>query len=134
MSDPFPPLHLSYDDNRLLALLFGQHDVHLARIEQRLGVLIRARGSDVAISGPPDSVAAARVVLGLEVQAVRQAMRRLPHEQREALALSLLSGLTHTEIAALLGQPLGTVKTRVRLGLRKLRAALAPESQAKEAP
>jgi RNA polymerase sigma-70 factor (ECF subfamily) len=77
---------------------------------------------------------AARAVLGLEVQAVRQAMRRLPPEQQEALALSLLSGLTHTEIAAQLGLPLGTIKTRVRLGLRKLRAALTPESQAKEAP
>jgi RNA polymerase sigma-70 factor (ECF subfamily) len=75
-----------------------------------------------------------RVVLGLEVQAVRQALRRLPSEQQEALSLSLLSGLTHTEIAERLGQPLGTVKTRLRLGLRKLRAALTPEGQAKEAP
>jgi RNA polymerase sigma-70 factor (ECF subfamily) len=75
-----------------------------------------------------------RVMLGLEVQAVRQALRRLPAEQQEALALSLLGGLTHSEIAERLGQPLGTVKTRLRLGLRKLRATLRPEDQATEAP
>lgn len=71
-------------------------------------------------------------VMRLEVQAVRSAMRALPLEQREALTLSLLMGLTHTEIADRLGQPLGTIKTRLRLGLRKLRAALLVEGQPRE--
>lgn len=74
------------------------------------------------------------VVLGLEVESIRLALRDLPVEQREALSLSLLSGLTHTEIAARTGQPLGTVKTRLRLGLRKLRAALTPDGRLESAP
>lgn len=44
----------------------------------------------------------------------------LPHEQREVLRLAFYAGHTHTEIADLMGLPLGTVKGRVRLGLKKL--------------
>ena len=75
---------------------------------------------------------AEQVVVGLEVQAVGRALRRLPREQQEALVLSLLGGLTHTEIAERLGEPLGTVKTRLRLGLRKLRTALMAEGGLRE--
>ena len=75
---------------------------------------------------------AEQVVVGLEVQAVERALRRLPREQQEALVLSLLGGLTHTEIAERLGEPLGTVKTRLRLGLRKLRTALTAEGGLRE--
>jgi RNA polymerase sigma-70 factor (ECF subfamily) len=74
------------------------------------------------------------VILSLDVQEVQQALQRLPLEQRQALVLSLLGGLTHAEIAARLGQPLGTVKTRLRLGLRKLRSALTVDGQPREAP
>ena len=49
------------------------------------------------------------------------ALRDIPREQREALALAHFHGLTYTEIAERLRLPLGTVKGRVRLGLRKLR-------------
>lgn len=96
----------------------------------------RAGGEQLDLAADPHHLAdpADRVVLGLEVQAVQQALRRLPAEQQEALTLSLLGGLTHSEIAERLGQPLGTVKTRLRLGLRKLRAVLRPEDRATEAP
>lgn len=57
---------------------------------------------------------------------VRQAMTRLSPEQREVIELAYYSGLSHSEIAAKLGQPLGTVKTRTRLGMMKLRDALTP--------
>jgi RNA polymerase sigma-70 factor (ECF subfamily) len=73
------------------------------------------------------------VLRSIEVQEVRRALQRLPLEQQEVLVLSLIGGLTHAEIAEHLGQPLGTVKTRLRLGLRKLRTALAAEGQPKEA-
>ncbi len=55
---------------------------------------------------------------------IRQAMARLPQEQRDALALAFFYGYTHQEIAAARGEPLGTVKTRIRLAMQKLRQEL----------
>jgi len=53
-------------------------------------------------------------------QVVRRALSRLPLEQREAVNLAFFDGLTHQEIAKQLRTPLGTIKTRIRLGMRKL--------------
>jgi RNA polymerase sigma-70 factor, ECF subfamily len=57
---------------------------------------------------------------------VRRALAALPVEQRQIIELAYFSGLSHSEIAAHLGQPLGTVKTRTRLGMLKLKELLAP--------
>jgi RNA polymerase sigma-70 factor, ECF subfamily len=57
---------------------------------------------------------------------VREAMNLLTSEQRQVIELAYYSGLSHSEIAEKLNQPLGTVKTRTRLGMMKLREALAP--------
>ncbi len=51
-------------------------------------------------------------------------MTQLPNEQRELIELGFFGGVTHEEIARTTGLPLGTVKTRIRSGLRKLRGAL----------
>lgn len=60
----------------------------------------------------------------LEAERVRRALERLPVAQQEVVTLAYFSGLSQSEIAARLGQPLGTVKTRARLALQKLREEL----------
>ena len=56
---------------------------------------------------------------------VLAALSELPEEQREVLELGYYKGLTQTEIAQATGQPLGTVKTRMRLAMQKLREPLS---------
>lgn len=57
-------------------------------------------------------------------QTIRAALAEISHEQREVIELAYYSGLSHSEIAAKLAQPLGTVKTRIRLGMMRLRELL----------
>ena len=55
---------------------------------------------------------------------VREAVASLPPDQRTALALAFFQGRTHKEIAEELGEPLGTIKTRIRAAMQKLRSIL----------
>ena len=64
------------------------------------------------------------VELRLQREQVRQALEQLPEEQRRVLALAFFMGMTQQEISVKLNQPLGTVKTRIRLGMIKLKSLL----------
>jgi RNA polymerase sigma-70 factor (ECF subfamily) len=61
----------------------------------------------------------------ITVEKVRAELAQLPGAQRRALEMAYFEGLTHTEIADKIGEPLGTVKTRIRSGLLALRKVLA---------
>ncbi len=60
----------------------------------------------------------------LEREQIMELLATLPKEQREVILLAYFEGYSQSEIADKLGQPLGTVKTRIRLAMQKLRAAL----------
>ncbi len=60
---------------------------------------------------------------------LKEALAKLRAEQRAVIEMAYYGGLTHSEIARALDQPLGTVKTRMRLGLRKLREVVGPQAR-----
>ncbi len=68
----------------------------------------------------------------MRAQRVQSALLSLPEEQRDALFLAYFQGMTHREIAAELQEPLGTIKTRIRLGMQKLRRALEEDQIVEE--
>lgn len=65
-----------------------------------------------------------------ERKLVREALSVLTPEQRQAIELTFFRGMTHVEVAEELGVPLGTIKTRIRVGMRRLRDVLAPAGSA----
>jgi len=116
----------SYDPRR------GTVIAWLMRITRNLAIdALRLRRAEVmdpdvlaALAAPAD-VDVEQTALTLEAAAaVRRALRELPEEQRRALLLAAFFGRTAEEISRLEGVPLGTAKTRIRLGLRRVRAML----------
>lgn len=91
---------------------------------------IRPEGNSVSWDGLPnlhltdEQDIEASVDLANQQQRVRRAMAHIPAEQRQALVMAFFQGLSHQEIATALNEPLGTVKTRIRLGMHKLKTML----------
>lgn len=68
----------------------------------------------------------------LDRESILGAMNRLPPPQKQVIMMAYFQGLTQSEISEALGTPLGTVKTRMRLGLHKMRDLLSVEGRAEE--
>jgi RNA polymerase sigma-70 factor (ECF subfamily) len=102
--------------------------VHHRAIDRVRGPSAAARRAEVELDPALDSVDGADVWSAAWAQLARAeieaALASLPAEQREAIDLAFFGGLTHVEVAERTGQPLGTIKGRMRLGLQKLRTEL----------
>lgn len=98
----------------------------------------RVRAAGRRIPGPPaeaedrpqreatTSETAVDLVYSKErVERIRAAMEKLPTEQQEAIELAFFGGLSHSDVAEKLGESLGTVKSRIRYGLAKMRGLMA---------
>jgi len=79
---------------------------------------------DIALASPCNF--ADEAVRGAMMERARGVILQLPREQRKTLEMAFFDGLTHTEIAEMTGDPLGTVKTRIRSALLTLRKAFQP--------
>jgi RNA polymerase sigma-70 factor (ECF subfamily) len=100
-----------------------------SRGRRRLREVVAAPGADdPADPHAVDPQTAAQ--LATEREAVRKALEVLPEEQRLTVELAYFGGMTQQEIASVLDTPLGTVKTRVRLAMKKLRSVLGEDYEA----
>ena len=90
------------------------------RQEQRRGEPLESAPEPVASEQVEEQAA-----IRFQRQVVQEALRQLPPDQREALELGYYAGLTQSELAERLGQPLGTIKSRMFTGLTRLRDLLA---------
>jgi RNA polymerase sigma factor (sigma-70 family) len=88
---------------------------------------------DLELYEAPDDVHD-EVWRGLRRRRLNDAIGRLPQDQRRALSLAFIHGLTHVEVAGREGIPLGTAKTRIRTALLRLRAALETDLSEGESP
>jgi RNA polymerase sigma-70 factor (ECF subfamily) len=111
-------------------------DADRGRLAPWLAVIARNRAIDVLRKRPlEDNIDELPISTGTNleddaaqrfaVEKVRGVLDQLPQEQRTVLEMAFFAGMTHTEIAGKTGEPLGTIKTRIRSGLLALRKAFA---------
>ena len=104
---------------------FGGWIARVARNQALDFVRGKSRTETELSEAMPDSdLLEERVFSAIDAETVRRALAQLPPEQREPIELGFFGGITHAEIARRLGIPLGTIKTRIRTGLGRLRNAL----------
>lgn len=107
----------------------GNFAAWIARIARnRAYDVVRSRAlhaqSELPESLPVDDAIEDTALAHINGERVRLALGQLPPEQRQPIELGFFGGITHEQIARTTGLPLGTVKTRIRSGLRRLRAVL----------
>ena len=112
-----------------LLTLVHRRAVDLVRREER-----RRTEPLEAETEPGDVEATDEAELAAQRQTIREALRQLPAEQREAIELAYYGGYTQSELAERLGQPLGTIKSRMFTGLARLRETLGEDVHAQFGP
>lgn len=111
-------------------LLRIAHNLALNEIRRRQSRPIAAPADEwdavVAAAADPSGEGDPVVATGMRerAEAVRRALAELPPPQRQAIELAFFGGLSQAEVAAALGDPLGTVKSRIRIGMQHLRERL----------
>lgn len=123
----------TYDKGRAAVagwLLMMARSRAIDRIRARQARPIGSESGEIAIAGLADGSAGqeAAVITGQAVERLKAALQELPNTMRAAIELAYYEGLTQSAIAERLGEPLGTVKTRMRTALQKLRLALGPDA------
>jgi RNA polymerase sigma-70 factor (ECF subfamily) len=107
----------------------GNFTAWLSRVARNRSLdVLRSRASkvesEIPADLPDDGSLDDAVFAKIDSQRVRSALAALPDEQRSPIEMGFFGGITHEEIARRTGIPLGTIKTRIRTGLRKLRTEL----------
>ncbi len=120
---PDQRIDLRFEDNRLLPLLYGQHDEHLARVERQLGVSLISRGNVLTVSGPPDAAESAQSALKALYERLQRGMEVGPGEVDAAIRMA-----TVPDDAEARGQALAAiVRPDVQVRTRR-RGAITPRS------
>ena len=117
----------SYDPARAGALTWLFAIVRNRRVDMLRRRRPEPDPDDPLFQPDPDPGAAARTMAADRDAAVRAAMADLSADQRDAVRLAFYEGLTHAQIAAFRDLPLGTVKSRLRLAMERLRGALGED-------
>ncbi|SMH55590.1 PhoH family protein [Azospirillum agricola] len=120
-------IDVQFEDNRLLPMLYGEHDRHLARIETLLGVSLISRGNTLTVSGPPDAAEAARAALDSLYERLTRGMAVGPGEVDGAVRMATSPGAEEARAAGGAGGGSGITRAEITLRTRK-RGAITPRS------
>jgi phosphate starvation-inducible PhoH-like protein len=105
--------HMRFDDNGLLAMLFGEHDRHIAQLEQGLSVLVASRGNELEISGPSDTVDVAKTVLTELYDRLKRGQTVDPSEVDAAIRMASARDQDGNSAPAIRVDPIQTRKSPV---------------------